>query len=505
MTHQPTTLREGFEYRFSPVDPVAGAHIDPCSAAIYETVVGKGIDGKPRPWLAERWDASADGLEYRFLLRAGLRFHSGAPCDARAVADALYQCRWGDARTRQIQYWDPVATVTAEDERTVLIRTHYPTTRVMPLLWGTHTTIFNPTMRSRLGTAYGSADADGTGPFRLVEWSEERVVARRADTYAGTPTGLVANGGGAAHLEQLEWVTVLDPDERVSLLREGRVDCLHAPPVETLAELEADERFEVLSVPQSSNVYFALNWSRRELGFFDKPVREAISLGIDRQALVDELLLGRGSATYGPVPSGAEFYDDFADRDGRYDPMSAAALLDVAGWIRGPDGVRERNGIAMRFECVVQDDSVLLGAARIVQRQLESLGVALTLEPVPPFAPFYARLAQGPASFLSKWLWQDPIDALAGFTTTASQPRPNWQRASVPMLDHAFDRFRQAVTQEALAASAATIQSLIAQELPMIPLFTPADFFVRNRRLTGWLPIPNNLYPFYQDARFLPQ
>ncbi len=123
---------------------------------------------------------------------------------------------------------------------------------------------------------------------------------------------------------------------------------------------------------------------------------------------------------------------------------------------------------------------------------------------MPPFAPFYARLAQGPASFLSKWLWQDPIDALAGFTTTASQPRPNWQRASVPVLDHAFDRFRQAVTQEELVASAASIQALIAQELPIIPLFTPADFFVKNRRLTGWLPIPNNLYPFYQDARLLP-
>src|SRR5690606_26597734 len=137
-----------------------------------------------------------------------------------------------------------------------------------------------------------------------------------AETYRGVPTGLVSNGAGAAHLEQLEWVTALDPEERVSLLRDGRVDCLHAPPVETLIELEADGRFEVLSVPQSSNIYFALNWSRRELGFFDKRVREAISLCIDRQALVDDLLLGRGSATYGPVPPGAEFYDDAADRSG---------------------------------------------------------------------------------------------------------------------------------------------------------------------------------------------
>lgn len=502
--HDRTSLREGFEYRFSPVDPVAGAHIDPCSAAIYETVVAKGIDGQPRPWLAERWAVSADGLEHRFFLREGLRFHSGAACDAKAVAGALEQCRWGDTRTRQIQYWDPVATVSAEDDRTLLIRSHYPTTRILPLLWGTHTTIFNPATRSSLGTAYGSADADGTGPYRLHQWSDERVVARRAETYSGVPHGLVQNGARAPSLDQLEWSTVLDPQERISLLRDGQVDCLHAPPVEMLAELEADERLEVLSVPQSSNIYFALNWSRRDLGFFDKNVRTAISLGIDRQGLVDELLLGRGSPTYGPVPPGAEFYDDAADRKGRHDTRRAEDLLDAAGWMRSSGGVRMRDGIALRFECVVQDDSVLLGAARIVKRQLELLGIMITLEPVPPFAPFYARIGQGPASFLSKWLWQDPIDALAGFTTTASQPRPNWQRASVPVLDYAFDRFRQAVSPEELAASAATIQSIIAEDLPLVPLCTPEDFFVRNRRLTGWRPIPNNLYPFYQDARFLP-
>src|SRR5690606_37889164 len=111
-----------------------------------------------------------------FRLRDGLRFHSGAACDARAVAAALERCRWGDARTKQIQYWDPVATVAAEDERTVLIRAHYPTTRVMPLLWGTHTTIFNPATRERLGEAYGCEAADGTGPYRLAEWSPDRVV-----------------------------------------------------------------------------------------------------------------------------------------------------------------------------------------------------------------------------------------------------------------------------------------------------------------------------------------
>ncbi|HQZ11491.1 MAG TPA: ABC transporter substrate-binding protein [Devosia sp.] len=496
-------LREGFEYQFSAVDPVAGAHIDPVGTAVYETLVAKGVDGETQPSLAESWTVSPDGLEYRFRLREGLRFHSGAPCDARAVAAALERCRWGDVRTRQIQYWDPVAAVSAEDERTVLVRTHYPTTRVMPLLWGTHTTIFNPAMRERLGAAYGCEAADGTGPYRLVEWSVDRVAAERAETYAGTPARFVRNRTRPAPIRRIEWITALDPDERMRLLLEGEVDCLHAPPAERLGELDS-QRFEVLSAPQYCNVYFALNWGRRDLGFFERSVREAISLAIDRPALVRMLLDGHGDVTYGPVPPGSEFYDPASDRAGRHDVGQAERQLDAAGFVRGADGIRARNGVVLQFECVVQDDSVLLGAARLVQAQLARVGIALVLEPVVPFAPFYKRLSEGPASFLSKWLWQDPIDALIGFTSSACQPRPNWERASVPELDYAFDRFRQATTREGVQAAASTAQALIARDLPIVPLFTPADIFVRSRAVAGWDPISNNLYPFYQDVHFRP-
>ena len=296
----------------------------------------------------------------------------------------------------------------------------------MPLLWGTHTTIFNPAMRERLGAAYGSEAADGTGPYRLAEWSPDRVVAERAETHAGTPAQLVANRTGPAPIERIEWTTALDPGERIRLLLDGEVDCLHAPPAERLAELDPG-RFDVLSAPQYCSVYFALNWGRRDLGFFERPVREAISLAIDRQALVRTLLDGHGDAAYGPVAPGSEFYDPASDRAGRHDAEQAVRQLDAAGFLRGPDGIRARNGVALKFECVVQDDSVLL-AARLVQAQLARIGIALELEPVVPFAPFYKRLSEGPASFLQVAV-AGPDRCADRLHLVACQPRPNWERA----------------------------------------------------------------------------
>jgi len=146
---------------------------------------------------------------------------------------------------------------------------------------------------------------------------------------------------------------------------------------------------------------------------------------------------------------------------------------------------------------VVQDDSVIFAAAERLRADLSRIGVLVRLQPVTPFAPFYARLGDGPDAFVSKWLWPDPIDALAGFTATSCQPRANWQHASVPALDRAFARFREAPDRSAASVAASDVQRLVADELPLIPLFTPHDIHVVHRRVAGLQVQPQSLYPVY--------
>jgi len=504
MTREPRirrpALREGFEYSFSRLDPVAGAHIDPTATAVYETLVAKGADGEAVPFLAESWTVSPTRTEWRFRLRRGARFHSGAECNATAVVRALERCRWGDARTRQMQYFDPIDTISDDGPETVVVRTHYPTTRMMQALWGTHSLIFNEALRAADVGAYGEAAADGTGPYRLTGWSPERVTADLADTYAGCRLPLVKRQGPKGLVPRIEWASIPDEAQRLEMLRAGDVDCLHAPPAGAFPELAGDERFVTGQAPQPSSIYLGLNWSRRDLGFEDVRVRRAISAALDRDRIVGSAVHGLGAPTYGVVPPGSEFYDPSADRAGRCDPAGAAALLEAAGWRMGAEGLRWRNGSALRFGCIVQHDSVLLRVASAVAAQLRPLGVEIAVEAVTPFAPFYSRISQGPASFISKWLWPDPIDALCGFLSTGCQPRPNWQHASVPRLDLAFDRFRQSPTRNDAEAAAREVQAIAAETLPIIPLLSPHDLWVSHRTVDGWRPVPENLYPFYQDV-----
>src|SRR2546421_7830896 len=147
----------------------------------------------------------------------------------------------------QLWYWDPVDTVEARDAETLVFRLHHPYSRLPALLWGTHTAVYNEALRARAEGAFGYELADGTGPFRLVSWSPERIVAERWPEYAAAPAPFLEAAAG--RVERIEWISILDEHERVAALEEGRVDCLHGPPLGEVERLRADPRFDLIEPP----------------------------------------------------------------------------------------------------------------------------------------------------------------------------------------------------------------------------------------------------------------
>jgi len=483
-------FQEGFEYEFSTLDPMS-AHVDPPAIAAYETLVVKGADGLAKAGLAESLEPDPAGTTWTLRLRDGLRFHSGAACDARAVVRSLDAVRWQLGDGRQLWYWDAVDQVRALDGRTLQFTLHHPSVRFPSLLWGTHTAIHNEELRLAEPDRFGTEIVDGTGPYRLGSWSSEKVVLQRWDEYRDHhfdgPT-------------TIEWRSIRDGGQRVAELEAGQLDCIHSPPPAQVQRLAADPRYKSYIHPQAASMYLSLDW-HHEIGFADHRVREAISLAIDRDAIVDVVFGGLASVMYGPLPPGHDFYDSSIDAHHVRELGAAQVLLDGAGWVVGSDGVRKRDGLRLEFRCVVQEDEVFRAVAGVVREQLRQAGVALKLDFVRPFADFYTACRDGAPAAISKWLWQDPVDALIGFASTATAPFPNWSNASSARLDRAFDEWTHATTNPVMAEAATEVQRAFVDDLPYIPLLTPHDVWVWRQEVVGFEPSARTLYPTYLGIR----
>jgi ABC-type transport system substrate-binding protein len=487
-------MDEIFEYRFTKLDPIDGAHIDPPSVAIYETLLNKGPGDVPRPGLASSWQVLEGGLVWQLRLRAGARFHSGARCDAAAVVAALERCRWGDGRQRQLWYWDPVDHVTARDDSTVELRLHYPYLGLPTLLWGTHTAICNDQLRGELGDGYGVTAADGTGPYRLVSFTPEEVVAERAD-------GASVARSGVHPPAVIRWHARPSAAARQAALVEGTADVVRAVGREEVREAGRG-RWLYQEQPEVSQFYLGFNFDDPR-GFGRLDFRRAVEAFIDRGALVREALDGMGDGRRSPVP--------VVDRHAAaFDPAALApmpeaeaeAVFDQLGFPRGPRGVRERDGQPLRIDCVTQDTEPFRQLTAVLAAQLARAGLCLEFRYLPPFEDFYQAVEARPAAFVSKWLWQDAIEAVMGFSRSscAGPDGGNWQGSHLPAVDAAYDRFLQAATPAEATEGSRGVQEAFMRELPYIPLCSPAETFAVSPRLAGFTPVPGTLYPLYNTA-----
>ncbi|MGH3217450.1 MAG: ABC transporter substrate-binding protein [Streptosporangiaceae bacterium] len=481
-------MREVFEYAFTKLDPVSGAHIDPPSVAIYDTLIRKGPGGTALPGLAESWTTSPDDLTWRVTLRDDAVFHSGRRCDAVAVAEALERCRFGDFGWRQVWYWDPVDVVSVLDPATIEIRLHFPYRRLPTLLWSTHTAIFNDARRRLLRDDYGVEDADGTGPFLLAGFDPARVEA--AQSPSGRP--------GVA--QRIEWVSMPDERDRAAVLEQGTADVVRAPPYDLITGLLGDPRWRVIQVPECSQFYWGLNFGCRQLDFHRLEMRAAIEAAVDRDALVQAAFSGHGDARRSPLPAADPLAASWnPGAAGRMSMEEARRSLDLMGWRLRESGVRVKHGTPLAFECVAQDSPVFRRLAAVLRDQVAQLGVRVDFVFVEPFEQFYAACDQQPASFLNKWLWQDPLEAIIGFTRSscACEGSPNWQSARVPALDAAYDAFLGSGTDEETWNSAARVQDVFMRELPYIPLCAPVEAMVIGAHVQGFAPVAGTLYPYY--------
>jgi peptide/nickel transport system substrate-binding protein len=186
----------------------------------------------------------------------------------------------------------------------------------------------------------------GTGPFKFVsaKGMEEIVMERFDDYYGGAPD---LEPVGTACVEKAIFRVIPEASTRVAALLAREVDIIQVVPPELVETLDQTKGVQVLTAPSTQPKWMEMNVT---LAPFDDPkVRQAMNYAVDKDLLIDALYGGRAVALPGPLSP----FNSFANKDLEpypYDPETALALLEEAGWTDSDeDGFLDKNGQVFTF------------------------------------------------------------------------------------------------------------------------------------------------------------
>jgi peptide/nickel transport system substrate-binding protein len=322
---------------------------------ILETLLKIDRNGKVVPALAKNYRVSKDGKEYTFLLHPGIQFHDGKSCTAEDVKFSLERILDPKTAAPYRMYYEGIESVQVVDPLTVKIRLKkYESTFLFNMARG------DAVIVSREGTDRLKSQPVGTGPFKMADWKrgDSIVMARNPDYYIK----------GIPYLDKVVFKFIPDPSSQLAALKAGDVDVIAydlAP--ENVAALEKDPRFKVLKGHTTTDVILAMNHSKKP--FNDPKVRQAITLSIDRKAVIEGAMHGYGAPIGSHMDPTNPYYVDLR---GLYpfNPEKARQLLTEAGYAKG-------------FEAVLKLPEPYAYARRsgeIIADQLSRVGIKLTLE-----------------------------------------------------------------------------------------------------------------------------
>jgi peptide/nickel transport system substrate-binding protein len=334
-----------------------------------------------RPQLAERWEWGKDSLSIIFHLNPRARWHDGVPVrasdvrysvaiakdpalgspvlplianvDSISVRDSLTAVAWFKQRTPE-QFYDLVYQVTIVPEH-----------------------ILGNTPTAQLKMAEVTRRGIGSGRFRLARWDAGQRLELVADT---------ANYRGRAKLDRIVYAPNPDFNSATTRFFAGDADLFEQLRPEQLARLNGDTVRRAIRYPTFQYAYLLFNFldpkqpTRPHPIFGERAVRRALSMAVDRRAMLRNMFDTLGQPLYGPFPHAISVADTTVPQL-PYDTVKARALLDSAGWIPGTDGIRSKGGRRLEFSMSTPSSSATRHQyAVLLQDAFRRVGAAVKID-----------------------------------------------------------------------------------------------------------------------------
>lgn len=348
------------------------------------------------PELASSW-TWMNPTTLRLTLNPAARWHDGAPVTADDVAFTFDVYRDTLVAAPAAHRLDWIASMTPEDPHTVVVRFRHSYAealfdavyhmRILPK----H--LLDSVPRRSLTSSVFARHPIGAGPYRFVRWEAGQSVELAADSayFLGRPG-----------IPRIVWRFTPESPTLITQLLAGEIDIvefLGGP--STIHRVETAPHLRVLRYPAMSYGYVDFNLrdpknlARPHPLFGDRALRRALSMAIDRKAVVEAILGPDAQPPSGPLTRAYSVWTD-SIRPTAFDSARARTALERLGWLDSDgDGVRDRNGHKLAFELLVPSSSgARLHSAEVIQEQLRRVGVEMRIASL-DFETTFARAREG--------------------------------------------------------------------------------------------------------------
>ncbi|MCL6654930.1 peptide ABC transporter substrate-binding protein [Agrobacterium rubi] len=301
-------------------------------------------EGKVSPWIVESWEQNDKATDFTLHLKSGVTFSDGTPLDAAAVVanlDIWYAGRKSEGINPIGLFPKTYDRAEAADARTVKVFFKKPTLGFLPTLGYHGSILISP--KSIAQPASQQADLSktaGSGPYVVESWKEgDHVTLVKRKDYNWGPAAV--GHTGPAYLDSITYKLVSEPSLRVASVQSGQADVAYNASPQELKSLK-EEGFNV-ATPRYLG--FVNGWAvnTKLPPYDDVKVRQALQAGIDRQEIIDTVYTPDWKLATSFIQSNVPGATDHSNLLA-YDPGKAEKLLDEAGWVKGADGIRAKDG-----------------------------------------------------------------------------------------------------------------------------------------------------------------
>ena len=451
---------------------------------MFDTLTRRDANSRVEPALAESWRL-VDDTTWEFKLRQGVKFHDGSDFTAEDVAATLRRVPTVQSASSFAVYTRSIADVEVVDAHTIRLKTSSP----YPLLPNDLAQIF--IISRGIGDNVPSSEFNsgraviGTGPFRFVSYDpNNRVEMTRNDAYWGTKP----------HWDRVNYRIITNSGARVAALLSGDVALIDNVPTADVARMRGDNRVALAEGNSVRLIFLGLDTFRDvdtpdvrgpngealpKNPLQDRRVREALSIAINRPAIVQRVMENVALAANQFMPPGAFGYNP-AIPEIRFDPERAKRLLAEAGY---PNGL----SITLRGpnDRYINDSQII----QVVAQMWTRIGVKTQVEAA-PLATLISRLNRFEASaYLLGWSNStgEPSTSLRAVMGTrnpsASMGLANYGRYSNPRMDAIAAEGMRTLDDAAREKLLQQAMQVAMEDVAVIPLHTQKNVWATRRGL----------------------